>query len=72
MLAPSLTPKELELVELLKTQDMTRGQAHKHGYEITNAFLIKCEQHDVLLYEYDVREDNKPKIKYGVMKEVKK
>ena len=47
-----LSPKELELVELLKKQELSRAQAVKLGYDITSVFLMKCANHGVLLYEY--------------------
>ena len=62
-----LTERELKLIEILKTRELTKGQAMELGFKITNAFLIKCENHGVLLYEESV---NKNLVKYGVMKQV--
>ena len=60
-----LTEKELELVEILKQKELTKGEALKLGYQLTRVFLMKCENHGILVYESD---DENQKKKYGVVK----
>ena len=60
-----LTKKELELIEILKQQELTKSEALKLGYKISRVFLLKCENHGILIYESDEENLNK---KYGVAK----
>jgi hypothetical protein len=62
------TPDELKLVEALNKQELTKKQASDRGYNLSNAFLLKCEQHGVKLYEYEVVSDKKRCVKYGILK----
>ena len=59
-----LTEKELELVEILKTKELTKNEAFVMGYDISRVFLFKCHFHNVLIYESDETDKTK---KYGVL-----
>ena len=61
----NFTQKETELIELLKTQEMTKSQILAKGFVISRVFLMKCEKNGILLYESDEENQNK---KYGVLK----
>ena len=60
-----LTKKDLELVEILKQKEITKGQARLLGYKITEVFLCKCNEYGVLIYETDEKGVKK---KYGILK----
>jgi hypothetical protein len=60
-----LTPKDIELVALLKGRELTRRQVKALGYDITDNFLLKCDFHLVPIYESDDEDQHKI---YGVLK----
>lgn len=56
--------KELELIELLKTKEMTRKEILDAGLPFSVEFLDRCNNHGVLIYQSD---EIGMKQKYGVL-----
>jgi hypothetical protein len=57
--------KELELIELLKKKEMTRGEIIKAGFPFSETFLDRCCNHGVAIYESD---EIGIKQSYGILK----
>ena len=51
-------------MEILKEKELTKREAKKLGFDITEVFLEKCDLYGVLIYE----SDDLYKKKYGVLK----
>ena len=57
--------KELELIELLKKKEMTRGEIVKAGFPFSVEFLDRCCNHGIVIYESD---EIGMKQSYGILK----
>ena len=60
--------KEIELIEVLKTREMTRKQIVDEGYPFSVEFLDRCCNHGIKIYESDEIGMNQ---RYGILKELK-
>ena len=49
----SFSPKELELIELLKKKEMTRKEILDAGLPFSVEFLDRCCNHGIKIYESD-------------------
>lgn len=58
------TPKELELIELLKKKEMTRKEILDAGLPFSVEFLDRCCNHGIKIYQSD---DVGMKQAYGVL-----
>ena len=57
--------KELELIELLKKNEMTRKEILDAGLPFSVEFLDRCNNHGILIYQSD---EVGMKQKYGILK----
>ena len=58
------SPKELELIELLKKKEMTRKEIVDAGLPFSVEFLDRCCNHGIAIYESD---DIGVKQSYGIL-----
>ena len=58
------SPKELELIELLKKKEMTRKEIVEAGLPFSVEFLDRCCNHGVAIYQSD---EDGMKQAYGIL-----
>ena len=58
--------KELELIDILRTKEMTRAEIIKAGLPFSVEFLDRCCNHGILIYQSD---EIGMKQTYGILKQ---